>query len=175
MKFRIIILIVCTVFFSTVTVLAVPTKITVRVRTKDAKFLGTSMGGALITVQNALTGKELARGITEGTTGNTDLIMIRPHTRGVPVSDATSAKYTATIDIDEPVQVVITAQGPLSEPHAMNSVQVSQWVVPGKHIDRGDAMTLELPGLMVKLLSPVHGSVLKDTDNVEVKAVVRMM
>jgi hypothetical protein len=45
---------------------AVPTEITVHVKTKDAKFLGTSMGGALVTIKDAQTGEMLAKGVTSG-------------------------------------------------------------------------------------------------------------
>jgi hypothetical protein len=175
MKCKVFFIMLLTVFFAATTALAVPTEITVQVKTKDAKFLGTSMGGALVTITNAKTGEQLAKGITEGATGNTNLIMIQPHIRGIPISDDRSAKYKATIDIDEPVQIAVTAQGPLSESHAINTIQATQWVVPGKHINKGDAMTLELPGLMVKLLSPVEGSVADNAKSVEIRAVVKMM
>jgi hypothetical protein len=173
LKIMFVILVVA--FFATTTALAVPTHITVRVKTKDAKFLGTSMGGALVTIQNAKTGKQLAKGVTEGATGNTNLIMVSSHERGVPISDARSAKYTATIDIEEPTQILVTAQGPLSEPHAINTVQATQWIIPGKHINRGDAMMLELPGLMVKLQSPAQDTSFYSGKSVKIQAVVRMM
>lgn len=64
------------------TVQALETRVDVRVRTKDAKFLGTSMGGALITIRNTDTGELLATGVTAGTTGNTATIMVNPHVRG---------------------------------------------------------------------------------------------
>ena len=63
---------------------AVPTHITVRVKTKDAKFIGTGIGGALVTIKDAETGEFLAKGVTEGTSGNTSLIMKTPKARGRP-------------------------------------------------------------------------------------------
>jgi hypothetical protein len=175
MRLKIIFVVLLVMFFSATTALAVPTHITVRVKTKDAKFLGTSMGGALVTIKNAGTGELLAKGITEGATGNTNTIMINPHVRGVPISDERSAKFTATIDINEPTQIEVAAQGPLSVPHSVNTVMITQWVVPGKHINRGDALMLELPGLMVKLLSPLQGKTYNKADNVEIQTTVRMM
>lgn len=175
MRLNVIFAVLLAMLFAATTALAVPTHITVRVKTKDAKFLGTSMGGALVTITNAQTGEQLAKGVTEGSTGNTGLIMIRPHERGIPLSDERSAKYAATIDIDEPTQIAVTAQGPLSEPHAINTVQATQWVMPGKHINKGDALMLELPGLMVKLMSPVKGKTYNKTDNIEIQTTVRMM
>jgi hypothetical protein len=162
MRLKVLFAVLLAMLFAATTTLAVPTHITVRVKTKDAKFLGTSMGGALVTITNAQTGEQLAKGVTEGSTGNTGLIMIRPHERGIPLSDERSAKYAATIDIDEPTQIAVTAQGPLSEPHAINTVQT-------------DALMLELPGLMVKLMSPVKGKTYNKTDNIEIQTTVRMM
>jgi hypothetical protein len=43
-------------------VLAEPTVITIRVISKDAKFIGTSMGGMRITLRDAHTGAVLATG-----------------------------------------------------------------------------------------------------------------
>lgn len=97
------------------TALAVPTDITVRVKSKDAKFVGSSMGGTLVTIKNVDTGELLAKGVTAGTTGNTDTIMKNPIKRGVPISDEKSAKYTATIDISEPTLVEVRAYGPLGQ------------------------------------------------------------
>ena len=51
------------------------TGITVRVRSKDAKFVGSSMGGALVTIRNADTGELLTKGVTVGTTGDTERLM----------------------------------------------------------------------------------------------------
>ncbi len=176
MRFKVLLIALITVFFSITTAMAVPTQITVRVKTKDAKFLGSSMGGALVTIKNARTGELLAEGLTEGSTGNTKLIMIKPHERDVPISDERSAKYTATIDIDEPTYIEISAKGPLSEPHAVNRTTITQWVFPGKHIDKGDALTLELPGLIVKLVSPPKETVFSGvSQDVEIYAFVRMM
>lgn len=175
MRLNVLFTVLLATLFAATTALAVPTHITVRVKTKDAKFLGTSMGGALVTIKNVKTGELLAKGITEGATGNTNAIMINPHVRGKAISDPGSAKFTATIDIHEPTQVEIAAQGPLSEPHSVNTVMITQWVVPGKHINKGDAMMLELPGLMVKLTSPLQGKTFNKADNVEIQTTVRMM
>lgn len=56
--------------FGFIFIQAQPTKITVRAKAKDAKFIGTSVGGALILIRNADTGELLASGRTEGSTGN---------------------------------------------------------------------------------------------------------
>lgn len=42
----------------------------VRVKAVDGKFVGTGMGGALVTIQEMLTGKLPAEEITTGSTGD---------------------------------------------------------------------------------------------------------
>ncbi len=155
---------------------AVPTNITVTVKAKDAKFLGTNMGGALVLIKNLLTGELLASGLTKGTTGETDHIMKEPIKRGVPLSDSSSAKYTATIDIDEPTYLEVVAEGPVSESHSKNSAGITLWAIPGRHITEGDAIMLEISGLMVKILAPPKDSIFSELSrNVEIYTVVRML
>jgi hypothetical protein len=133
---------------------AVPTEITIRVKTKDAKFLGTSMGGALVTIKDVQTGEMLAKGLTSGGTGNTERIMRTPVARGAPVSDESAAAFTTTLDIDEPRLIEVSAYGPVAELQSANRVSATQWVVPGKHITGGDAWMMELPGFVVNVLAP---------------------
>lgn len=154
MKTKLIFLWLLIVIFSATTALAVPTNITVRVKTKDAKFLGTSMGGAQITIKDVFTGELLAKGRTVGSTGNTHRIMTAPILRGKPISDETSAKFTATIDINEPRFIEVTAFGPLANLQSANRASATQWVVPGKHITEGDAWMIELPGFVVDVQAP---------------------
>ena len=45
---------------------AVPTTVTVRAKSKDAKFIGSHMGGALVVIRDAETGEVLAQGLTRG-------------------------------------------------------------------------------------------------------------
>lgn len=134
--------------------LATPTQIVVRVKAKDAKFIGSTLGGALISIRNADTGELLAKGVTAGTTGNTEKIMKKPVLRGVPLSDEKTAKFTATIDIDQPTLVEIRGYGPLAQRQSAGAVTVTQWIVPGKHIIKGDGVLLELPGFVVDILAP---------------------
>lgn len=59
-------------------VTATPTKIMIRAKARDAKFIGSSLGGAYIIVRDKTSQKILAEGKTTGGTGNTDLIMKMP-------------------------------------------------------------------------------------------------
>lgn len=176
MKPKLIFLCLLIVIFSASTALAIPTDITVRVKTKNAKFLGTSMGGAQITIKDVFTGELLAKGRTAGTTGNTNRIMKVPVMRGQPISDERSAKFTATIDIDEPRLIEVAAYGPLVNLQAANRVSATQWVVPGKHITGGDAWMIELPGFVVDVLAPPTHIKLKGIpQSIKIEANVIMM
>ena len=133
---------------------AIPTTIVVRVKSKDAKFIGSSMGGALVKIKNKDTGEILAIGYTEGTTGNTKTIMSGPISRGQTISDDASAKFTTTLNIEKPTFVEVSAYGPVAQRQSANSVSLTQWIVPGRHIMMGDALVLEIPGFVVDVLSP---------------------
>ncbi len=69
--------------FGNLMVSATETKVMIRAKARDAKFIGTSLGGAHIIVRNKLNRKILAEGNTAGSTGNTDLIMKTPKIRGI--------------------------------------------------------------------------------------------
>jgi len=158
------------------TALAVPTQITVRVKAKDAQFVGTSMGGVLVTIKDVRTGKVLARGNTAGGTGSSEKIMIAPRARSVPMSDGNSAKFAASIDIEEPTLIEVTAYGPLGHVNSANKVTATQWVVPGKGISEGDAWLLELPGYVVDVQEPAVHTVMKGTPReVTITAHITMM
>jgi hypothetical protein len=155
---------------------AVSTTITVRVISKGAKFVGTSMGGVQITIQDVLTKEVLATGITQGSTGATDRIMKTPANRNAVFSDETSARFTTAIDISQPTWIEVRAYGPLAQIQSANTVASTQWVIPGKHIDGGDAWLLELPGFVVDILAPpAHSSIKKSPAVVAVQASVTMM
>jgi len=155
---------------------AVETKVTVRVLAKDAKFVGTGMGGALVTIKDDDTGAILARGVTEGSTGDTKLLMTKPITRRTPLSDDGSASFTASLDIDEPVFVEISARGPLAQRQSTASASVTQWLLPGKDVTQGDAVLLELPGFAVDVLAPpAHVRLGAAPQAVEIKANVTMI
>ena len=155
---------------------AVDTDVIVRVRSKDAKFIGTSMGGCLITIKDTATGELLASGKTAGSTGDTDLLMKSDHQRGKALSDLKAGKFTATLDIDEPTLVEIAASGPLAQRQATSRVSLTQWILPGKPITAGDAIMLEMPGFVVDVLGPpAHIKLAGAPQKITIKANVTMM
>lgn len=152
----------------------VPTKVMVRVVAHDAKLLSDHVGGARVTLRDAATGTVLAQGIQEGGSGDTELIMRRPRERGAAVYDTPEAAgFLATLNLDQPTVVEITAEGPLAFPQATQRVSTTLLLVPG-HDVLGDGVVLEVHGFIVELLAPAKDAPLKPSQSVEVRARVRL-
>lgn len=129
------------------------TEIVVHVRSKGSKFIGATMGGMHVTLEDTMTGELLASGLTVGTTGDTALIMTRERLPDTPVATPDAARFTAKLDIEEPRLVRVTATGPMSM-LAGNEASSTMWVIPGRHVNQGNSWMLELPGFMVDLIAP---------------------
>ncbi|WP_108840559.1 hypothetical protein [Aquimarina sp. Aq78] len=132
---------------------ATETKIIVRAKAKDAKFVGSSLGGAYVIIRNKTNNRILAEGKTVGNTGNTDLIMKTPKERGNLISDEQAAKFLATIDINEPTFINIEIISPFNNKQAQSTVSTELWLIPGKDI-LGDGIILEIPGFIIDILKP---------------------
>ena len=153
---------------------AVPTQVTVRAVSNDAKLIQDPVGGAHITIENAETGDVLAEGRQTGDSGSTDKIMRQPRERGATIYDVPgAAKYETTLDLTEPTRVRVTAKGPLDYPQAMQTASTTVLLVPGEDVT-GDGITLTLHGFIVEVLSPTATDV-DAGEEVPVKARVRMM
>ncbi len=151
------------------TVFATPTKIIVRAKAKDAKFIGTSIGGAMVIIRDANTQEILAKGLTQGSTGNTQLIMREAHTRYMRISDANTAKFEATLDLEEPTFVTIEVQAPYNKKQARVQASTQIWLIPGKDI-LGDGIILEIPGFIVDVLAPQsHQFISLENGNAKIK------
>ncbi len=149
------------------------TTIMIRAKAKDAKFIGSSIGGAKIIVKDAITGEILDQGITSGGTGNTDLIMKTAQERGKELSDANTAGFTAKLNISEPTFVDIEAFAPINKKQARVKASTQTWIIPGKNID-GDGIILEIPGFVIDILAPQTHEGL-DSNAVDIKANIVMM
>ncbi len=130
------------------------TIIEVRVISKGAKFVGTSMGGARVVIRDERTGEVLACGVTRGSTGATKQIMTASPGQGDVMATPDAASFRASLTLKKPRKIEVTARGPLAQPQSDNSVSQTQWVVPGRDITGGDAWLLELRGLVVDVLQP---------------------
>lgn len=135
-------------------VVAVPTEITVRVLSKDAKFIGSSMGGMQVLLRDADTGELLAQGATAGGTGDTEKMVKQPRERHTGVATESAARFTATLDLDRPRLVELSVYGPLAQRQSAVRASATQWLVPGKHISGGDGWVIELPGFVVDVRDP---------------------
>ena len=131
---------------------AVQTRLVVRAKSKDAKFVGTKMGGARVVVTDTETGKVLAEGLTSGGTGNTQKIMIEPWTRFGQIAEG-AAKFETSIDIDEPTLVTVDVEGPYIHKDNMIKSSTQTWLIPGRDIV-GEGLVIEIPGFSVDVDVP---------------------
>lgn len=161
-------------FIFPLSILSQETEVRIRVQAKDAKFIGTSIGGARIIVREEETGKVLAEGITRGSTGDSKVIMNAPLTRGNRLTDENTAGFLAKLDINKPVFVTIEAIGPVSKKQAAVKTTTQQWIIPGKHI-KGEGIILEIPGFVVDILSPQTHERIDANTEIEITANVVMM
>ncbi len=145
--------------FSLCTILTLPaaaqqaTHVVVRAQAKDAKFIGTSMGGALIRITNADTGELLAKGLTQGATGDTQRLVTAPAERYGQLHTEDAAKFETVLELSEPVFVTVEATAPYAKRQAQVTSSTQLWLIPGKHIT-GDGIILEVPGFAIDVLSP---------------------
>ena len=155
---------------------AEPTDITIRVLSKDGKFIGTSMGGMRVTLRDAHTGEILASGVTAGGTGDTKRIMHEDKGRRAQLSDDSAAKFTATLNLDAPRLIEAEVYGPLAQMQSAHRAVASQWVVPGRDITGGDGWVIEVPGFVVDVLAPpAHIKLKPDTKTIDLRANVALM
>ncbi len=150
------------------------TKVMIRAIARDAKVIGQHVGGAKITVRDTATGEILAQGMQAAGTGDTNLIMKTPRTRGMKLYDTPdSSGYLAVLHLDKPTVVEITAEGPLGNAQATQRASTTMLLVPGEDI-LGEGVLLEIHGLIVTALSPVADAQVKDGSPFEVRATVTM-
>jgi len=144
--------------------IAQTTQITIRALAKDAKFIGTGIGGAYVVVKNHYTQEVLAKGYTSGASGNTDIIVQQPRERYNRITDDNTAKFIATLDIKEPTLLDIEAIAPFKRQHAAIRSSTQIWALPGKDI-LGDGIILEIPGFVVDILSPTTHQEIASSNN----------
>ncbi|MFD1096482.1 hypothetical protein [Salegentibacter chungangensis] len=150
------------------------TKVMVRAKAKDAKFIGSSIGGARILIRDAQSGEILAEGTTAGSTGDTKRIMKEPQKRGQDLSDENTAGFEAELELEEPVFVSVEAYAPNNKRQARVLSSTQLWLLPGKDIS-GDGIVLEVPGFVVDLLSPQTHERITSDKPIEIRANVVMM
>lgn len=150
------------------------TKIMVRAKAKDAKFIGSSIGGAYIVVKDDASGQVLAEGVTKGTTGDSEIIMKKPHQRRAPLSDGATAGFMAELDLERPTLLNIEAHAPMNAKQAEVISSTKIWAIPEKDI-KGDGIVLEIPGLIVDILEPQRHETLEAETEIDIKTNLVMM
>jgi hypothetical protein len=153
---------------------ATPTTVIVRAVSNDAKLLQDPVGGARIVIRHAETGDVLAEGVQRGDSGSTTKIMREPHARGAAIYDARgAAKFTTEISLTEPTPVVVTAEGPLDYPDALQRASASLMLIPGEDMS-GDGLILTLHGFIVEMVTPSASADLSG-EAVTVRSRVRLL
>lgn len=156
--------------------MAAATDITVRVLSRDAKFVGSGMGGARVVLRDAQTGEVLASGLTRGGTGDTAKLMHEDRGRRALMADDDSAAFRTSLDLDQPRLIRAEVAGPGVQQQAGHAASATQWVVPGKHLSAGDGWVIELPGFVVDVLEPPgQGVTLAAGESLTINAQVVMM
>jgi hypothetical protein len=137
--------------------------------------VGDAVGGARITITDVATGRLLATGIQSVEAGDQNQIMRTPHLMEEPrYSTRPSGAFRATLALDHPTLVNITAQGPLAYPAAMQRVSTTMLLFPG-HDLKSDGIVLSLYGYIVQIENPPAGQPLMAKDDVRLKASVRTL
>lgn len=149
------------------------TEVVVRAIAKDAKFIGTSMGGAHIMIKEVKTGQILAEGYTNGSTGDTDKLVRKPHQRYGQLNTPGAAKFEADLELSEPVFVEISATAPAAQKQSQVTSSTQLWLIPGKDI-AGDGIILEIPGFAIDILQPQAHEV-NDSKTITIRANAVMM
>jgi hypothetical protein len=151
----------------------VPTRVTVRIVSRDGKIIGSGVGGAMVRITDAESGELLAEGKQEGGTGDTEGIMSpSAEWRGNRYDTEGAAGFRAELMLTEPTFVTITGTGPLDYPQARGSASKTMLLMPGQHVE-GDGVILELNGFIVEVTSPESGA--RVGEDIPVTARVRLM
>lgn len=132
--------------------IAQTTKVIVRAKAKDAKFLPATLG-VHVTIRNNMTGEVMAKGMAVGSSGNTNQIMAEAITRGQQLADESTSKFEASLELTEPTFVDIEIYAATNRRNGTRKVTTQVWLLPGKDI-LGDGIVLEIPGFIVDVLSP---------------------
>ena len=133
---------------------AADTNVTVRIKSKDAMFIGEAVGGAYVIVRDKRDGDILVEGRTSGGSGDSAKIMTETATRGQAVADDETAKFEFSLDLYEPTHVSVEVSGPHGQAQSLAYASADYTLIPGKDYTKGDGVVVELPGFIVDVLSP---------------------
>jgi len=151
------------------------TTIEVRVIAAGGKFLGNDIGGAEVSVRDAVTGEWVASGRIRGDSGDTCEIMNQPRPWGTPVPVAQSSVFTLHLELDQPRLLDIAAYGPLGSLQSARRATIQQWVAPGMSLRGEQGVQIVIPGQLVEIVEPATHTGLSAPGPVTIRANVGMM
>lgn len=131
----------------------VPTRVVVLVIANGGKFVGDDIGGALVTVRDARSQEVLASGRTRGGSGLPNLPTIEV-TRLQEIPEEEASRFEATLLLDAPRLVEVTAYGPLAAQAAAAQATTTTWLLPATTAADANRIVLSLRGLIVQVLAP---------------------
>lgn len=140
--------VIITLMMVSLSAIAADTQIMVRAKAVDSKFIGTSVGGIRVIVEDAETAEILDQGWINGGTGDTAVLMENPIKRGEPLTNDKTAGFLANVKIDAPRLLRFKLIGPYGYQQAYQEASVTSWVVPGKDI-LGDGIVITMTGFIV--------------------------
>jgi hypothetical protein len=153
----------------------VDTDILVRVVANGALIVGNDVGGARVTITDVATGTVLASGLQQGDAGDQNQIMRTPRTMAEPhYSSRPAAAFRATLQLERPTLVEISAHGPLAYPQAAQRASKTVLLVPGQDLTN-DGIVLHLYGFIVQIEHPKPGASLIAKDDVKLRASIRTL
>jgi len=153
----------------------VDTEILVRVVAHGAMIVGDDVGGVRVTITDVATGTVLASGLQQGDAGDQNQIMRTPRTMAEPhYSSRAAAAFRATLPLERPTLVEISAQGPLAHPQAIQRVSKTVLLIPGQDLTN-DGIVLYLYGFIVQIERPKPGESLIAKDDVKLRASIRTL
>ncbi len=152
-----------------------PTMVLVRVVAQGAMVLGHEVGGARVTITDVASGHILATGLQQGEAGDQNQIMRTPHLMEEPIySSRPSAAFTATVQLQKPTLVEISAEGPLAYPASLQRTSTTLLLIPGQDLTH-DGIVLHLSGYLVQIERPKPRDALIAKDDVKLRASVRTL
>ncbi|HUO85249.1 MAG TPA: hypothetical protein VM534_09060 [Thermoanaerobaculia bacterium] len=150
------------------------TAVVVRAVSRDAKIIGSGVGGARITIRDVATGVLLAEGIQEGGTGDTRRIITEPHVRGESRFETPgAAAFRALLPLERPTRVEVIAEAPLGTPQSTQRSSKTLLLVPG-HDVTGDGIVLEIHGFTVEIQRPQESDRHEAGEELEVRTRLTM-
>lgn len=133
---------------------AVDTNVSISVKSKDAMFIGESVGAAYVIVRDKRDGDILVEGRTTGNSGKRDLIMATSAARDTVIVDEETSRFEFSLDLYEPTPVTVEVSGPYAQRQSLAKASADYLLIPGKDYTQGNGIIVEIPGFIVDVMSP---------------------